>query len=93
MLDCGAASSQFGHVGPSSKLLHRFESSNSVAQCSKKILIAIVTTFDTIWCSTVALPAHDLAALGHPRSCSIASSRAIQLSSAHMLQWYRSQVV
>ncbi len=30
--------------------------------------IAIVTTFDTIRCSTLALPAHNLAALGHPKA-------------------------
>ncbi len=54
--------------------------------------IAILTTFDTIWCSTVALPANNMAALGHRRSCSIALSRAILLRSAHMLLWYRRQV-
>ena len=58
----------------------------------KKILIAIVATFDMMLCSTATLPAQNLAALGHPRSCSIALSRAILLRSAHMLLWYRSQV-
>ncbi len=54
--------------------------------------IAIVTTFDTIWCSTVARPANNLAALGHRRSCNISLSRAILVRSAHMLLWYRRQV-
>ncbi len=49
--------------------------------------MAIVPTFDTIWCSAVALPATNLALLGHPRSCSMALSRAIPLRSAHMLRF------
>ncbi len=56
------------------------------------ILIAIDNIW-SIWCSNVALPANNLAALGHPRSCSIALSRAILLRSARMLLWYRSQAV
>ncbi len=54
--------------------------------------IAKGTIFDMIWCSTVAMPALNFAALGHPRSCSIALSRAILLRSAHMLLRYRRQV-
>ncbi len=50
--------------------------------------IAILITFGTIWRSAVALLAHNQAVLGHSRSCSIASNKAILLRSARMLLCY-----
>ncbi len=47
----------------------------------------MVTAYDTIWCSTVALPANNLAALGHPRICSFGLSRAMLMRSAHKFHY------